>query len=195
LPCESIDDEYLRELNRKHVHLEDFVKAVRMCEKAGFRLRNLDVNAFVLYGLPGESVDRVVKTILFVSEIVGSIIPMLFTPVPTTRIYKKYLSYFRAHGWDRELHLLNGKLYPFLAMNEGFIGDYIDMQRLMFTLNAHYRDKSFQIFGKSKVAAAFRDTVGNGFEEYINQYQEVMMLGDEGDNLRERRNASNTPRK
>ena len=171
LPCESIDDEYLLELNRKHVRLEDFVNAVKMCEKAGFRLRNLDVNAFVLYGLPEESVDRVVKTTLFVSEMVGSIIPMLFTPVPTTRIYNKHLSYIRAHGWESDLHMLNGKVYPFLEMNEGSVSDYVDMQRLMFTLNAHYRDKSFQVFGKSKVALAFRENLQNGFDGFIKQFQ------------------------
>ena len=71
-----------------------------MCEKAGFELRYMDVNAFLLYGLPGETVDRVVKSILFVSEVVGSIIPMLFTPVPTTRIFNEYLPYIKSKGWD-----------------------------------------------------------------------------------------------
>lgn len=171
LPCESIDDTYVKSLNRKHVKLEHFVQAVRMCESAGFNLRNLDVNAFVLYGLPEESVDRVVKTILFVSEIVGSIIPMLFTPVPSTEIYNRYLPYFQENGWDRDLHMLNGKLLPFIHMNEGTVTDYIDLQRLMFTLNAHYRDSSFQVFGNSNVAAAFRENIRNGFEDYINEFK------------------------
>ncbi len=172
LPCESIDERYLHTLNRRHVRLEHFVQAVRRIEKAGFRMRNLEVNAFVLYGLPGESIDRVVKTILFVSEIVGSIIPMLFTPVPTTRLYNEHLPYFRARGWDQDLHMLNGKLYPFLAMNEGSIEDYIDLQRLMFALNTHYRSRSFQIFGDTLVSAAFRDNLSNGFEAVIRRYKE-----------------------
>jgi len=171
LPCESIDDTYVKSLNRKHVKLEHFVQAVRMCESAGFNLRNLDVNAFVLYGLPEESVDRVVKTILFVSEIVGSIIPMLFTPVPSTEIYNRYLPYFQEYGWDRDLQMLNGKLLPFIHMNEGTVTDYIDLQRLMFTLNAHYRDSSFQVFGNSNVAAAFRENIRNGFEGYISDFK------------------------
>lgn len=173
LPCESIDDEYLKTLNRKHVRLEQFVKATQMCEKAGFKLRNLDVNAFVLYGLPSESVDRVVKTTLFVSEVVGSIIPMLFAPVPTTQIYKKYLPQFRAKGWDKDIQMLNGKLYPFLDINEGSVNDYIDMQRLMFTLNAHYRDASFSIFGKSRVSSTLRENVRNGFEKFLNTQIEM----------------------
>ena len=171
LPCESIDEEYVKTLNRKHVKLEHFVKAVKMCEKAGFPLRNMDVNAFLLYGLPGETVDRVVRSIMFVSEIVGSIIPMLFTPVPTTRLYKQLLPYIQQRGWDRDLHMLNGKLFPFLGMNEGSVHDYVDMQRLMFTLNTHYRNNSFQLFGDTKVSLALRENMRNGFEHFVEGYK------------------------
>lgn len=170
LPVESIDDDYVRTLNRKHVKLEHFVKAAAMCEKAGFRLRNLEVNGYVLYGLPRESIDRVVRTSLFVSEIVGSIIPMLFSPVPSTRIFDEYLPYFKARGWDKNLHFLNGKLFPFLAMNEGSISDYIDLQRLMFTLNAHYRGQSFRIFGKTRVSKSLVENVRNGFQGFVSLY-------------------------
>jgi len=171
LPVESIDNEYVKTLNRRHVKLEHFVRAAKMCQKAGFQLRNLEVNAFVLYGLPGESIDRVVKTALFVSELVGSIIPMLFTPVPSTALFQEHLPFFKERGWDRDLHMLNGKLLPFLDTFEGSISDYIDVQRLMFALNAHYRSESFSVFGSSRVAAAFRDNVRNKFGDFIRMYK------------------------
>jgi len=164
LPCERADDGFMRALGRHHVTTSDFVLAVRRCEEAGFGLRNLDVNAFVLYGLPGERIADVVKTVLFVSEVVGSIIPMLFTPVPTTRIYNEHLSYFKERGWDEDIHMLNGKLYPFLGINEGSVEDYVDLQRLMYTLNAHYRNSSFRVFGETRVSAAFREIVGKGLD-------------------------------
>lgn len=31
---------------------------------------------------------------------------------------------------DKDIHILNRELYPFLDMNEGNVSDYIDMQRL-----------------------------------------------------------------
>jgi radical SAM superfamily enzyme YgiQ (UPF0313 family) len=170
LPCESINEGHLAQLNRRHVKLEHFVRAARMCEKAGFSLRYMDVNAFVLYGLPGERIDDVVKTILFVSETVGSIIPMLFAPVPSTQLYEQHLPYFHKNGWHNALHALNGKLYPFLAMNEGSVADYIDLRRLMFTLNTHYRSRSFQLFGDTAVAQAFRDNMHSGFENFVKHY-------------------------
>ncbi len=171
LPVESIDDSYLRMLNRRHVKLEHFVKATEMCGKAGFRLRNLEVNAFVLYGLPHEQIDHVVKTVRFVSEVCGSIIPMLFAPVPSTGIFREWLPWLKERGWHRRLERLNGKLYPFLEVNEGGVDDYIDLQRLMFTLNQHFRSRSFQIFGESRVSQAFLDNLRNGFEEFLRQYK------------------------
>lgn len=172
LPVESIDDEYMKMLNRRHVKLEHYVKAVKMVEKAGFRLRNLEVNSFVLYGLPGERIDHVVKTAMFVSELVGSIIPMLFTPVPSTLLFEKHLPYFEERGWDKQLQRLNGKLYPFIHMNEGSISDYVDLQCMMFMLNSHYRSQSFQLYGSSLVSEAFRVNIRNGFETMVNQYKE-----------------------
>jgi radical SAM superfamily enzyme YgiQ (UPF0313 family) len=171
LPCESIDEGFLAQMDRRHVRLEHFVKAAKMCERAGFRLRNLYVNAFVLYGLPEERLDTVVKTIIFVSEIVGSIIPMLFTPVPATRVYRRYLPYIKERGWDKALHMLNGKLYPFLGLNEGSISDYIDLQRLMFMLNSNYRTRSFQLFGDSRVSELFRENLNNDLGLVIERYK------------------------
>ena len=172
LPCESIDDRYLVQLNRRHVKLEHFVRATQMCERAGFALRHMDVNAFVLYGLPHERMDDVVKSILFVSEIVGSIIPMLFTPVPSTVLYQQHLPYFQERGWDHDLHMLNGKLYPFLHLNEGSVSDYVDLQRLMYTLNAQYRSQSFQLFGDTTVAQVLRSNMRNGFEDFVKHYKQ-----------------------
>jgi hypothetical protein len=61
-------------------------------------------------------------------------------------------------------------------MNEGSVKDYVDLQRLMFTLNAHYRSRSFQIFGDTKVNQAFRYNIRNGFEGFVKSVRN----GEEG---------------
>lgn len=165
LPVENVDDDILVSLNRKHVKLRHVVEAARNVERAGFRLRHLEVNGYCLYGIPGESIRNVVETALFVSDVVGSVIPMLFAPVPSTRLFDQYRDYYRRRGWCeqdgavRDLHLLNGKLYPFLQMNDGSVEDYIELQRMMFMLNQNYRSKSFNVFGKGAVANSFRHLV------------------------------------
>jgi len=167
LPVENVDDDILVSLNRKHVKLKHVVEAAKNVEKAGFKLRHLEVNGYCLYGLPGESISNVVQTALFVSDVVGSIIPMLFAPVPSTQLFDKYRDYYKQRGWCeldgmvRDLHLLNGKLFPFLPMNDGSVEDYIDLQRMMFMLNQNYRSKSFSVFGDGAVADSFRKVVAN----------------------------------
>lgn len=165
LPVENVDDNILESLNRRHVKLKHVVEAVQNIERAGFSLRHLDVNGYCLYGIPGERIKNVVETALFVSDIVGSVIPMLFAPVPSTRLFDLYRDYYQKRGWCepdrmvRDLHLLNGKLYPFLQMNEGSVEDYIELQRMMFMLNQNYRSKSFNVFGTGAVANSFRKAV------------------------------------
>ena len=67
--------------------------------------------------------------------------------------------------------MLNGKLYPFLETCEGSIADYVDLQRLMYTLNTHYRSKSFSVFGDSKVNVSLRENVRNGSETFVRSYK------------------------
>lgn len=165
LPVENVDNGLLESLNRKHTKLQHVSQAVANLERVGFRVRHPEVNGYCLYGLPGERVDNVVRTALFISDVVGSIIPMLFAPVPSTPVFDKHREYYRGRGWCekdgtvRDLHLLNGKLFPFLPMNEGSVEDYINLQRMMFMLNENYRSKSFSIFGSGSVAHAFRSTI------------------------------------
>lgn len=167
LPVENVDDEVLARLNRRHVKLRHVVEAAHNIERAGFRVRHQDVSGYCLYGLPGERISNVVQTALFVSDVIGSVIPMLFAPVPSTQLFETHREYFRQRGWCeadgavRDLHLLNGKLFPFLEMNEATTEDYVDLQRLMFMLNESYRSESFSVFGAGPVADEFRQVVSN----------------------------------
>jgi radical SAM superfamily enzyme YgiQ (UPF0313 family) len=162
LPVESADDTILTNLNRKHVKLRHVIQATENIYRAGFRTRHLAVSGYCLYGLPGERIRNVVDTILSISDIIGSVIPMLFAPVPSTELFARYFDYYRSRGWCasdgsvRDLHRLNGKLFPFLHFNEGSITDYIELQRLMFMLNESYRGKSFNVFGEGSVATSLR---------------------------------------
>jgi len=81
--------------------------------------------------------------------------------------------------------MLNGKLFPFRDLNEGTIDDYVDLQRLMFSLNAHYRNQSFKVFGDTKVSQALRDNIGNGFSEFVGRYKDISVQDEQISNLPE----------
>ncbi|MBD3340831.1 MAG: radical SAM protein [Candidatus Lokiarchaeota archaeon] len=155
LGLESSIVEINKSWNRTHTTTEDFEKAVSEIEKAGFKLRGPQVNAFILYGMPDEKIEDVVETILYGSHIVGSLIPMLFTPVPQTQIYNKYLQFLKNQKFN--LHDLNGKFLPFLKLNGYRASDYFDLQRLMFSLNIQYRSASFDPLSNNTVSKKYRE--------------------------------------
>jgi len=162
LGFESFSEKQLEKWNRRHATLQHFDAAVEACTDAGFRLRSPEINAFILYGMPEETIDDVMDSLLFVAHRVGSTIPMLFTPVPKSDLYTKYEDYFELQGFD--LHDLNGKLYPFWELNGIRPSDYVNLQRLMFALNAQMRGTSFDVGGQNQVAVSFRRRLGRLFD-------------------------------
>ena len=162
LPLETVNANMAKSWERTHTNMDKFFYALRNAEKAGFRLRCQDINCFILFGLPDEDLQAVYDTVTFASSRVGSVIPMLFTPVPSTPLYDQYRSYIEDKEFD--LHHLNGKLLPFLDFNRRkyrdlTVGDYHALEGLMWRLNAKVRNSSFNLGGTGRVANAFRTTL------------------------------------
>jgi radical SAM superfamily enzyme YgiQ (UPF0313 family) len=166
LALETIDDNISRKWNRRQATIEKFDRAVDIAQECGFRVGSQDLNAFVLFGLPGESFQAVVNTALYASHRVGSVVPMLFTPVPGSMMFETHREYLLGEmGWD--LQDLNGKLLPFLEYNQRHYAglqasDYLELEAFMMRLNSSkvYR-KRFDFAGDSPVARTFRQVVGN----------------------------------
>src|SRR6266508_735523 len=159
LPLETMSREVTKAWNRRHSHAELFEKAVKICHEANFTLHNMEVNAFILFGMPDENLSDVVNTMFYASERVGGIVPMLFTPVPGSIMFEQYRGYlFEEMGFD--LHHLNGKLYPFLRYNferKGIrLEDYVALESLAFRLNAKAIGQTFQLNRENRVYSALR---------------------------------------
>lgn len=164
LPLENMSREVTNSWNRRHSHAGLFEGAVKVCHDAQFQLHNMAVNAFILFGMPGEDLQDIVNTIFYASEKVGGIVPMLFTPVPGSLMYEQYEEYLHGEmGFD--LHHLNGKLYPFLRYNAECRGirleDYVALESLAFRLNARTFSSTFQLTGKNAVYASLRNAVAD----------------------------------
>lgn len=163
LPLENINSDVVKGWNRSHSNVLMFENAVKNYLDAGFVLRNMQINAFLLFGTPEENLKSVVDSIIYASSHIGSVIPMLFTPVPGSLIYDKYKGYlFDEMKFD--LQHLNGKLLPFFELNKRAnpdlsIQDYLDLEALMFRLNAQAIRGTFDIGGDNRVAKAFRQIV------------------------------------
>ena len=162
LPLENMSREVTKSWNRRHSHAALFEKAVKVCHEAQFKLHDMAVNAFILFGMPGENLQDVVNTIFYASEKVGGIVPMLFTPVPGSLMYEQYEEYLHGEmGFD--LHHLNGKLYPFLRYNAERAGirleDYVALESLAFRLNARTFASTFQLSRDNAVYTSLRRIV------------------------------------
>ncbi len=155
LPLELASHDHTMHLDQKGVRLEEFERAVEYCRQAGYEpgMRQ-ELNAFVLYGVPNQPLDKLVDCILYAAHKVGNVTPMLYTPVPGSRLYKKYERYFREKGFD--LQDLNGKLFPFWEMNQVRASDYVALQRLMYALHTQLRGRAFDLLDESLIPALVR---------------------------------------
>ncbi len=164
LALETMDEEISRGWGRKHARFWQFERAAQVCRKHFAGGRQEGVNAFVLFGLPDEDLQAVVNTALYAAHFVGSVIPMLFTPVPSSRMFGQFEDYLlRERGWD--LQHLNGKRLPFLEYNRrrypGLKGsDYLKLEAFMAHLNqGKVRSQAFAFGDDGPVARAFRQTL------------------------------------
>jgi radical SAM superfamily enzyme YgiQ (UPF0313 family) len=170
LALETIDNEIAKDWNRRQATIEKFDKAIDVLKESGFKVGSQDINAFVLFGMPEENIQAAMNTAVYASTRVGSVVPMLFTPVPGSIMFEKYLPYLRDRYQNtdtskpfKDLHLLNGKLLPFLRFNQTKYpklkaSDYLEIESLMLHLNASkVYSKRFDINSGSIVARTFSD--------------------------------------
>ncbi len=160
LPLESVNAKMQQQWDRTHTNMEKFFYALENAVEAGYRLHCQDINCFVLFGLPDEDLQAVYDTLVFSSSRVGSVVPMLFTPVPNTPMFEMYRDYIQEKGFD--FQHLNGKLLPFLDYNrrkypELTARDYFALEGLMWRVNAKVRSESFNLGGGGRVSCCFRE--------------------------------------
>jgi radical SAM superfamily enzyme YgiQ (UPF0313 family) len=170
LPFEALRWETNLGWNRRHASTASFDRALDACIKAGFKPRTQDINAFVLFGLPDEKLEDILDSVTYVHHMVGSVIPMLFTPVPGTQIYEQHKDYLHQEmGWD--LQDLNGKFLPFLEYNRRRYhslraSDYLELEALMSILNnGKFLSRAVNLCDESPASKAFRSAVDEVVEE------------------------------
>jgi radical SAM superfamily enzyme YgiQ (UPF0313 family) len=161
LPFETLKWETNVGWNRRHASTASFEQALDAAIAAGFKPRTEEINAFVLFGLPDEKLEDIVDNVAYVHHMVGSVIPMLFTPVPGTNVYREHVGYLRDEmGWD--LQHLNGKLLPFFEYNRRrytglHASDYLELESLMSVLNnGKFLSRAVNVCDDSDASRAFR---------------------------------------
>jgi len=108
LGLETSDMGLHKDLDNK-VSEGEFERAVDNLKKAGFN--NKEIGAYILAGLPGQSVDSVVSTIRFAARAGATPYLAEYSPIPHTPMWKKALSH---SGYDLSSEPLfhNNSLFP-----------------------------------------------------------------------------------
>jgi len=170
LALETIDNDVARGWNRRQATIEKFENAVQVARKAGWTLGTQDLNAFVIFGIPDEDLQAVVNTALYASQKVGSVVPMLFTPVPGSIMFEQHRDYLfseRVDGTKWDLQDLNGKLLPFLEYNRQKYpwlraSSYRNLEKLMMHMNrSKVATLPFNFATSNVIARSFRETLAS----------------------------------
>lgn len=165
LPFEALRWETNLGWNRRHASTASFEQALDAAIQAGFKPRTEEINAFVLFGLPDDALEHIVDSVAYVHHTLGSIIPMLFTPVPGTHVFREHERYLLQEPHDGrqwDLQDLNGKFLPFLEYNRARYpglraSDYLQLEGLMSILNSgKVLSQSVDLCAPGAVSAAFR---------------------------------------
>lgn len=171
LALETTDNDVAKSWNRRQATIEKFDQAIDTLQRVGFRVGSQDMNAFVIFGIPDEDLQSAINTAVYASSRVGSVVPMLFTPVPGSILYRKHEAYLHSrfhddgNRWD--LHDLNGKLLPFLEYNQRKYpglqaSDYLEIESLMMHLNASkVFSKRFDIDTSTSIGKTFKRTLSS----------------------------------
>lgn len=166
LPLETVRTDINLQWNRRHASTESFERALDAAIRAGFKPRTQEINVFILFGLPGERLQDVVDSTLYAHHMVGSVIPMLFTPVPRTHVFEAHKKYLLdEQGWD--LQDLNGKFLPFLEYNRQqhldlHASDYLKLEGFMSILNeGRVLSRAVDLCDDSSVSTAFRSVLAH----------------------------------
>ena len=105
VPLESSEYElYKDKFHRPSTHLGHITKAVKKLQEADYQ----HMSFFIMLGLPYQTIDQILKTLIFGWRL--NLFPsmMLYTPIPGTEDYSTYLDFYS----DKEHWELNPYLFP-----------------------------------------------------------------------------------
>lgn len=111
LSLESADKNLCEKRFHRKSSVKDLERAVKMIEKEGFPRKGITV--FILAGMPDQSLESIIRSLVRVWELGCAPQIMPFTPIPQTEEYKKYRNTIKDGGLE-DLHPF---LWPFANKN------------------------------------------------------------------------------
>jgi pyruvate-formate lyase-activating enzyme len=132
LSFETVNQARLQDMSAK-VSGDDLARALRALERAGYRRQ--DVGVYLLMGLPGQDIQEVVESILFVARLGAKVSLACFSPIPGTREWQRAVA-SGALAADVDPLLCNESVYP-LSEGQRHYWRFVRLRNLATALNRH----------------------------------------------------------
>jgi radical SAM superfamily enzyme YgiQ (UPF0313 family) len=166
VPLESAEYElYKSRFHRPNNHLGVITETVQRLQDANFN----HMHFYVMLGLPNQTLEQVIKTVIFGWRLGLAPFMMLYTPIPGTEDFPKYLEFYKdLKSWE-----LNPFLYP-CESEELTIETLLFMHELNFFKLRHSKEKGFFLEGPMAVSNKPLDTRTRLGQIYFNDQNPIM---------------------
>ncbi|MCD4664536.1 MAG: B12-binding domain-containing radical SAM protein [Bacteroidales bacterium] len=153
LSYETHDEARQKEMGLK-VTDSTLARAIINLEKAGYRRKDIDV--YVIMGLPGQNVDEVIESMLFVVSLGAKVRLTSFSPIPGTKDWQRSVELYNMPK-DIDPLLTNNSIYP-LNRNDFTFDMFQQLRSLSKVLN-YGLDHRINFFDQSELAQIICSTL------------------------------------
>ena len=153
LSYESIDKKRQQEMGLK-VTDASLAQAIQNLKNAGYQGRELDV--YVIMGLPGQSAEEVIESMLFVVSLGVKVRLTSFSPIPGTKDWFRSVELYRMPE-DIDPLLTNNSIYP--LNREDFTFDTFHQLRRLSKVFNFGIDHDINFFDQSQLAKKIRSLI------------------------------------
>jgi len=131
-----------QQLDGKHLNIEAYKGAREAYKSAGFQLSPNELSGFLLIGTPDDDFELIIRHMLNLLEVWGTVILKPYSPTPRTPDYEHYKHIFE----NEEIEKLTPHAFPFSKVNGIAHADYDELYILAAALNQKVRNRSFDSF-------------------------------------------------
>ena len=150
LSYETIDSVRQKEMGEK-VTNSSLTKAINYLEAAGYLRKNIDV--YVIMGLPGQPVEEVIESMLFVASLGAKVRLTSFSPIPGTKDWQRSVELYHMPNNIDPLRT-NNSIYPMNREDFNF-ETFQQLRRLAKVIN-YGIDNGINYFDESELAKSIR---------------------------------------
>jgi len=133
---------------------QGMVDAIQNLLHAGYKAK--DVEAYVLMGLPGQNVEEVLSSMIFVNNLGVKVRLASYSPIPGTRDFDRAVEK-KLINPNVDPLLTNKSIFPLTSSKEVY--NTFRQLRILSQLLNEAADKNFAPFGDTKIGSSIRSVV------------------------------------